>query len=244
MSEQPPAAATHPLLEVRELEGGYGEYRVLEGVSLYLDKGEVVALLGPNGHGKTTLMRMISGLLAPTRGEIYIDGKSIAPLIPSDIVRLGVSHIPQGDQVFPQMLVEENLLAGAYLQWGKRRSRMAEVLEYFPQLKTRLEVPARVLSGGERRMLALARGLMSAPKLLIVDEPSLGLAPILRDSVYDMLRKIVESGIAMLLVEEKASHLHGVANRIYVMESGKIIIEGSADDVLNDPDLLLQAYIG
>ena len=244
MSEQPPAAATHPLLEVRELEGGYGEYRVLEGVSLYLDKGEVVALLGPNGHGKTTLMRMISGLLAPTRGEIYIDGKSIAPLIPSDIVRLGVSHIPQGDQVFPQMLVEENLLAGAYLQWGKRRSRMAEVLEYFPQLKTRLEVPARVLSGGERRMLALARGLMSAPKLLIVDEPSLGLAPILRDSVYDMLRKIVESGIAMLLVEEKASHLHGVANRIYVMESGKIIIEGPADDVLNDPDLLLQAYVG
>ena len=244
MSEQPPAAATHPLLEVRELEGGYGEYRVLEGVSLYLDKGEVVALLGPNGHGKTTLMRMISGLLAPTRGEIYIDGKSIAPLIPSDIVRLGVSHIPQGDQVFPQMQVEENLLAGAYLQWGKRRSRMAEVLEYFPQLKTRLEVPARVLSGGERRMLALARGLMSAPKLLIVDEPSLGLAPILRDSVYDMLRKIVESGIAMLLVEEKASHLHGVANRIYVMESGKIIIEGPADDVLNDPDLLLQAYVG
>ncbi len=244
MSEQPPAAATHPLLEVRELEGGYGEYRVLEGVSLYLDKGEVVALLGPNGHGKTTLMRMISGLLAPTRGEIYIDGKSIAPFIPSDIVRLGVSHIPQGDQVFPQMLVEENLLAGAYLQWGKRRSRMAEVLEYFPQLKTRLEVPARVLSGGERRMLALARGLMSAPKLLIVDEPSLGLAPILRDSVYDMLRKIVESGIAMLLVEEKASHLHGVANRIYVMESGKIIIEGPADDVLNDPDLLLQAYVG
>ena len=244
MSEQPPAAATHPLLEVRELEGGYGEYRVLEGVSLYLDKGEVVALLGPNGHGKTTLMRMISGLLAPTRGEIYIDGKSIAPLIPSDIVRLGVSHIPQGDQVFPRMLVEENLLAGAYLQWGKRRSRMAEVLEYFPQLKTRLEVPARVLSGGERRMLALARGLMSAPKLLIVDEPSLGLAPILRDSVYDMLRKIVESGIAMLLVEEKASHLQGLANRIYVMESGKIIIEGSAEDVLNDPDLLLQAYVG
>lgn len=244
MSEQPPAAATHPLLEVRELEGGYGEYRVLEGVSLYLDKGEVVALLGPNGHGKTTLMRMISGLLAPTRGEICIDGESIAPLIPSGIVRLGVSHIPQGDQVFPRMLVEENLLAGAYLQWGKRRSRMAEVLEYFPQLKTRLDVPARVLSGGERRMLALARGLMSAPKLLIVDEPSLGLAPILRDSVYDMLRKIVESGIAMLLVEEKASHLQGLANRIYVMESGKIIIEGSAEDVLNDPDLLLQAYVG
>ena len=244
MSEQPPAAATHPLLEVRELEGGYDEYRVLEGVSLHLDKGEVVALLGPNGHGKTTLMRMISGLLTPTRGEIRIDGESIASLIPSDIVRLGVSHIPQGDQVFPQMLVEENLLAGAYLQWAERRSRMAEVLEYFPQLKTRFDVPARVLSGGERRMLALARGLMSAPRLLIVDEPSLGLAPILRDSVYDMLRKIVESGIAMLLVEEKASHLHGLANRIYVMESGKIIIEGSADDVLNDPDLLLQAYVG
>ena len=244
MSEQSPAAPSQPLLDVRELEGGYGEYRVLEGVSLRVDEGEVIALLGPNGHGKTTLMRMISGLLTPTRGEIRIDGDSIASLIPSDIVRLGVSHIPQGDQVFPQMLVEENLLAGAYLQWGKRRARMAEVLEYFPQLKTRLDVPARVLSGGERRMLALARGLMSAPRLLIVDEPSLGLAPILRDSVYDMLGKIVESGIAMLLVEEKASHLHGLANRIYVMESGKIIIEGPADDVLNDPDLLLQAYVG
>ncbi len=232
------------LLEVRDLEGGYGEYQVLHGVNLHVKPGEVVALLGPNGHGKTTLLRMISGLLAPTGGGIRYRGDEIQNRLPSDIVRLGISHIPQGDMVFPQMEVEANLLAGAYLEWGDRKARMDYVLSNFPQLATRLTVQARVLSGGERRMLALARGLMSSPELLMVDEPSLGLAPILRDSVYEMLAKIVARGIAMLLVEEKASHLHGLADRIYVLESGRIVADGEAKEILEDRDALLQAYIG
>lgn len=240
----PAAATAEPLLEVQGVEGGYGEYRVLEGVSLRVGRGETLALLGPNGHGKTTLVRMISGLLRPSRGEIRFAGRPIQGLPPSEIVRLGIAQIPQGDLVFPRMLVQENLLAGAFLHWRDRRRRIEEVLTLFPRLRERLDVPARVLSGGERRMLALARGLLISPSLLIVDEPSLGLAPIVRETVYKGLARIVESGIAMLLIEEKASHLHALADRICVMERGRIAVEGAAAELLADRDRLMQAYLG
>jgi len=232
------------LLDVREVEGGYGEYRVLDGLSIRVGEDEVVAVLGPNGHGKTTLLRMISGLLRPARGSIYFHGQPIHARAPAEIAGLGISHIPQGDLVFPQMLVRENILAGAYLRWSERCERMRRILEDFPRLVPRLNVPARVLSGGERRMLALARGLMGGPQLLIVDEPSLGLAPSVRDSVYALLRKCAGDGISMLLVEEKATHLEGLADRVYVVESGRVVLEGAAVEILRDRSQLLRAYMG
>ena len=239
-----PSAPGAHLLAVRDIDGGYGEYRVLHGVDLHVNPGEVVALLGPNGHGKTTLLRMISGLLAPTRGQILYRGEEIQTRNPSDIVKLGISHIPQGDMVFPQMEVEANLLAGAYLRWRDRKERMDHVLSSFPQLVGRLGVQARVLSGGERRMLALARGMMNSPEILIVDEPSLGLAPMARDTVYELLESIVARGVAMLLVEEKSRYLRGLADRIYVLESGRIVANGPTDEILGDRGALLQAYLG
>ena len=243
MPPAPSAPGAH-LLAVRDIDGGYGEYRVLQGVDLHVNPGEVVALLGPNGHGKTTLLRMISGLLAPTRGQILYRGEEIQSRNPSDIVKLGISHIPQGDMVFPQMEVEANLLAGAYLRWRDRKERMDHVLSSFPQLVDRLGVQARVLSGGERRMLALARGMMNSPEILIVDEPSLGLAPMARDTVYELLGSIVARGVAMLLVEEKSRYLRGLADRIYVLESGRIVADGPTDEILGDRAALLQAYLG
>lgn len=233
-----------PILEISRLAGGYGDYRVLHDVSLTVAEGETVALLGPNGHGKTTLLRVISGLLRPTKGEIRFGGVAIDHVSPAAIVRSGLAHIPQGDLIFPQMLVEENLLAGAYLSWRDRHRRLAELLEILPALRERLRVPARVLSGGERRMLALARGLMCKPRLLMVDEPSLGLAPVVRDDVYAMLKAIAEQGTAMLIVEEKASHLADLADRVCVLESGAVVLEGATSTVLQDSRRLLDAYLG
>lgn len=233
-----------PLLEVCDIEGGYGEYRVLEGVSLSVGEGEVVALLGPNGHGKTTLLRMISGLIRPARGVIKFRGRPIHAVPPAEIAGMGISHIPQGDLLLPQMLVRENILAGLYLRWSERKERLQRILEDFPQLKARQNVPARVLSGGERRMLALARGLVGGPLLLIVDEPSLGLAPSVRDSVYAMLRKSAAEGLSILLVEERVSHLEGLADRVYIMESGRIALHGPAETILRDSQQLLRAYMG
>ena len=231
-------------LSVKEVTGGYGDYIVIDGVSLRIKKGQVVALLGPNGHGKTTLAKMISCLVPISGGAIKFRGERIDGHHPDQVVRLGISHIPQGDQVFTQMSVEENLLAGAYLRWEGRQNRVAEILSTFPQLEQRKQVAARVLSGGERRMLALARGLMSSPSLLIVDEPSLGLAPRMRETLYDLLKKISVTGTSMLLIEEKTSHLQGLADYVYVMESGKIVLNGETADVLNNTDELMKALIG
>ena len=231
-------------LSVEEVKGGYGDYKVIDGVSLRIEEGQVVALLGPNGHGKTTLARMISCLIPVSAGAITFRGERIDGHHPDEVVPLGISHIPQGDQVFTQMSVEENLLAGAYLQWERRRNRVSEILSTFPQLEQRKHVAARVLSGGERRMLALARGLMSSPSLLIVDEPSLGLAPRMRETLYDLLKEIAVTGTSMLLIEEKTSHLQGLADYVYVMESGKIVLKGKTADVLSDTDELMKALIG
>lgn len=239
------AASTSPdILEIAELIGGYGDYRVLHGIRLAVRPGEILAILGPNGHGKTTLLRTISGLLRPDHGTIRLKGDEIQNKSPSEIVRRGLAHIPQGDEVFPQMTVEENLMAGAYLRWPTRRHRMDELLEIFSQLKSRLHLPARVLSGGERRMLALARGLMCSPSLLMVDEPSLGLAPVIREAVYAMLKQITVVGTALLIVEEKASHLQGFADRICVLEGGVIVMEGKTDELLSDSERLIQTYLG
>ena len=231
-------------LEIMNVRGVYGEYSVLEDISLEVISGEVVALLGPNGHGKSTLLKMLSGLIPIVSGNVFFNNSLINNLQPSEIVNLGISHIPQGDMIFSEMKVIENLLAGAYMQWSERDILMDEVLSKFVNLKERLNLPARILSGGERRMLSIARGLMCSPKLLLIDEPSLGLAPKLKETVYEMLKGISSQGISILIVEEKIDYLRDFADKIYVLESGRIALSGESDEILNSKDELLSAYVG
>ena len=231
-------------LEIMNVRGGYGEYSVLEDISLEVISGEVVALLGPNGHGKSTLLKMLSGLVPIVSGNVFFNNSLINNLQPSEIVNLGISHIPQGDMIFSEMKVIENLLAGAYMQWSERDILMDEVLSKFVNLKERLNLPARILSGGERRMLSIARGLMCSPKLLLIDEPSLGLAPKLKETVYEMLKGISSQGISILIVEEKIDYLRNFADKIFVLESGRIVLSGESHEILNSKDELLSAYVG
>ena len=231
-------------LEIKNVRGGYGEYSVLEDISLEVLSGEVVALLGPNGHGKSTLLKMLSGLIPIVSGNVFFNNSLINNLQPSEIVNLGISHIPQGDMIFSEMKVIENLLAGAYMQWSERDILMDEVLSKFVNLKERLNLPARILSGGERRMLSIARGLMCSPKLLLIDEPSLGLAPKLKETVYEMLKGISSQGISILIVEEKIDYLRDFADKIFVLESGRIVLSGESHEILNSKDELLSAYVG
>ena len=231
-------------LEIKNVRGGYGEYSVLEDISLEVLSGEVVALLGPNGHGKSTLLKMLSGLIPIVSGNVFFNNSLINNLQPSEIVNLGISHIPQGDMIFSEMKVIENLLAGAYMQWSERDILMDEVLSKFVNLKERLNLPARILSGGERRMLSIARGLMCSPKLLLIDEPSLGLAPKLKETVYEMLKGISSQGISILIVEEKIDYLRNFADKIFVLESGRIALSGESHEILNSKDELLSAYVG
>ena len=231
-------------LEIKNVGGGYGEYSVLEDISLEVLSGEVVALLGPNGHGKSTLLKMLSGLIPIVSGNVFFNNSLINNLQPSEIVNLGISHIPQGDMIFSEMKVIENLLAGAYMQWSERDILMDEVLSKFVNLKERLNLPARILSGGERRMLSIARGLMCSPKLLLIDEPSLGLAPKLKETVYEMLKGISSQGISILIVEEKIDYLRNFADKIFVLESGRIALSGESHEILNSKDELLSAYVG
>jgi branched-chain amino acid transport system ATP-binding protein len=207
--------------------------------------GESVVVLGPNGHGKTTLLRAISGLVRPSAGLVEFDGQIISNKPASDIVGCGVVHIPQGDLPFPELTVMENLLMGAFRSeaWRERKQKLEQVFELFPTLKERPNQLARSLSGGERRMLALGRGLMSKAKLLLIDEPSLGLAPFLVEDVYETIRNIRRTGLSILLADENADHIAGLADRVYLLEAGTLIKEGTADDMLRD-QALLAAYLG
>jgi branched-chain amino acid transport system ATP-binding protein len=233
------------MLKITNLEAGYGGSIVLHGVSLEVRDGEAVVLLGPNGHGKTTLLRTISGLIRPSAGRIEFDGKVLSEMSPAEIVAAGVVHIPQGDLPFPELTVLENLLMGAYLPdaWKQRRQKLEQVYALFPVLRERSNQLARTLSGGERRMLALGRGLMSNAKLLMVDEPSLGLAPFLIEEVYRKIRDINKSGLSVLLADENADHIAGFADRVYLLEMGSIVSEGTAEEMLKN-EALLAAYLG
>ena len=233
------------MLKVTDLEAGYGGSTVLHGVSLEVKDGEAVVILGPNGHGKTTLLRAISGLVKPTAGTVEFDGQVISRLNPADIVAAGVVHIPQGDLPFPELTVLDNLLMGAYLPdaWRQRKEKLEQVYQLFPVLKERPRQLARSLSGGERRMLALGRGLMGNAKILVIDEPSLGLAPFLIEEVYQRIRDINKSGMSILLADENADHIEGLADRVYLLESGSIVGQGTADEMLRN-EALLAAYLG
>ena len=233
------------MLEVRGLGTGYGQTQVLHDCSIDVPDGRLVVVIGPNGHGKSTLLRAISGLLPARTGTIRLDGIDVTGVPPQGLVRLGLVHIPQGDLLFPDMTVEENLLMGAYpaSAWRERRAKRDDVFVLFPQLAGRRRQRARTLSGGERRMLALGRGLMANARLLMIDEPSLGLAPVLVDEVYAKLREIRERGLTVLLVEENFSHVTTLADHVYLLESGRIVREGAVDALLADP-VLMSTYLG
>jgi branched-chain amino acid transport system ATP-binding protein len=233
------------MLQVHDLQAGYGGSQVLHSISLHVEDGEAVAILGPNGHGKTTLLRAISGLIHPTAGRVELNGRAITRLEPEAIVAAGIIHIPQGDLLFPEMTVMENLLIGAYRSaaWQERNIKLAQVFRLFPRLAERKKQLARSLSGGERRMLALGRGLMGKARLLMIDEPSLGLAPLVIEQVYETIHEIKRTGMAILLMDENANHVAGLADRVYLLEAGVLVREGTADELLGDA-ALLSAYLG
>jgi branched-chain amino acid transport system ATP-binding protein len=233
------------LLEVRDLEVDYDGVRALQGVSMAVRRGEIVTLVGANGAGKSTLLRAISGIVRARSGAIAFDGRAIVSEAPHRIVRLGVAHVPEGRRVFTTATVRDNLLLGAYVlrDRDERARRLATALEMFPRLRERSDQRASTLSGGEQQMLAIARGTMSAPKLLMLDEPSLGLAPILIPAIYEGIRRIAAAGTSVLLVEQNVRDALQVADRAYVLQTGRVVIEGDAKNLLGDP-LVQRAFLG
>ena len=233
------------MLKINEVNTYYGSLHILKDLSLEVGSGEMVTVIGANGAGKTTLLRTISGLVVPTGGNIELDGERIDGLEPEKIVRHGICQIPEGGQLFNVMTVRENLEMGAYLRRDKAgiERDLEKMYEYFPILKERAKQQAGTMSGGQQQMLAIARGLMSNPKILILDEPSWGLAPVLVDEVADIISEIHSRGITILLNEQNASMALRLADRGYVMELGRIVMEGTGDELLQD-DGVRKAYLG
>lgn len=231
-------------LEVRDLSVAYGGIRALRDVSLRVEEGEIVALLGSNGAGKTTTLRAISGLV-PYSGSIVFNGNDLRRCSPDQVVRLGLGHAPEGRRIFTRMTVRENLALGAYTVRSNRdvESRLASVLETFPRLEERLTQSAGTLSGGEQQMLAIGRALMSAPRLLMLDEPSLGLAPIVVQTIFGVIEALNKRGTTILLVEQNAQQALRVANRGYVLETGEMRFEDSGAALLENP-AVAEAYLG
>jgi branched-chain amino acid transport system ATP-binding protein len=232
------------VLEVRDLRGGYGGAEVLRGVALTVGAGEIVAILGSNGAGKTTLNRALSGLLPQCSGEIRFAGRRIDGAPSAAIVAAGLIHVPEGRKIFPNMSVRENLDVGAYRRGRARRERNRDrVFSIFPRLAERRAQRAGTLSGGEQQMLAIGRGLMAEPRLLILDEPSLGLSPLLVEELFALIRTINAEGLALLLVEQNVVQSLEVAARAYILDNGSFVLEGKAADIKNDPNLK-RAYLG
>jgi branched-chain amino acid transport system ATP-binding protein len=233
-----------PILAVNGLRTGYGATEILRGVDLAVQPGEIVAVLGSNGAGKSTLNRAISGVTRAWQGSIRFAGQAIERDRPADVVARGLIHVPEGRRIFPNMTVRENLDLGAYRRGRERRGDNRErVFRTFPRLAERQSQRAGTLSGGEQQMLAIGRGLMAEPKLLILDEPSLGLSPLLVEELFALIKTINAQGIALLLVEQNVVQSLEVAQRAYILDNGRFVLEGSAADVGNDPNLR-RAYLG
>ncbi len=233
------------MLEISDLKVSYGAIQALRGINLSLNEGEIVALIGGNGAGKSTTLQTISGLLKPVSGSIRFLGEEITGIAPQDIVSRGIVHVPEGRRIFSSLTVEENLEMGAYLQQDKaaKQRNMEEAFNRFPRLKERRKQAGGTLSGGEQQMLAIARAIMANPKLLLLDEPSMGLSPVLVEQIFDIIESINEQGTSILLVEQNAQMALSIANRGYVLETGRIVLSGEADGLLHDP-MVIEAYLG
>jgi branched-chain amino acid transport system ATP-binding protein len=233
------------LLDIAGINVFYGRVQALRGVSLSINPGEIVALIGSNGAGKTTTLRTISGLNHATSGRVVFDGRDITAVPAHDVVRAGIGHAPEGRRLFPRMIVLDNLMMGTYARKDRQGipSDIARVYELFPRLKERTKQLAGTLSGGEQQMLAIGRALMARPKLLMLDEPSLGLAPILCETIFRVLTEINAQGTPILLVEQNASKALEVAHRAYVLETGSIVQTGTGKELLSSPDVQ-RAYLG
>jgi len=233
------------LLEVKDLHVYYGAIHALQGISFHVDKGEIVTLIGANGAGKTTTLNTISGLLRPRRGSIRFKGRDITRVPADQIVRMGISQIPEGRRVFAPLTVRENLEMGAYTRKDKHEieQAMERVFRSFPRLRERQQQLGGTLSGGEQQMLAVGRGLMSDPELLLLDEPSMGLAPLLVEEIFSIIQEINSQGVSILLVEQNAAMALSIAHRAYVLETGRIVLEGTAREVAANPQVKA-AYLG
>jgi len=233
------------LLEVQDLNVYYGAIHALQGIAFNVDEGEIVSLIGANGAGKSTTLKTVSGLLHPRSGQVILRGESLVNTAAQDIVRKGVIHVPEGRKIFAPLTVEENLEMGAFTRTdpAEIRASMERVFKSFPRLKERLSQLGGTLSGGEQQMLAIGRGMMARPKLLLLDEPSMGLAPILVEEIFSIIQEINSQGVSILLVEQNALMALSVAHRGYVLETGRIVLTGTGDELLHNPQVM-QAYLG
>ena len=233
------------MLEVRDIEVYYGMIQAIRGISFEVKEGEVIALIGANGAGKTTTLQTITGLVAPKKGSIYFEGQDITHVPAHKIVSMGMAHVPEGRRVFSQLSVLDNLKLGAYTRKDKNEieETLARVYKRFPRLEERKNQIAGTLFGGEQQMLAMGRALMSHPKIILMDEPSMGLSPIFVNEIFDIIQEVSKSGTTVLLVEQNAKKALSIADRGYVLETGNIVLEGDAKDLLNN-DRVKKAYLG
>ena len=232
------------MLEIRNLHAGYDQMKVLHGVDLQVTSGEIVALLGSNGAGKSTLNNNISGVYVPTDGQILFEGADISGMRSEDIVDLGIIQVPEGRRIFPNMTVHENLELGAYRRGRLRREQnMEKVVGVFPRLQERFDQMAGTLSGGEQQMLAIGRAMMAEPRLLILDEPSLGLSPLLVEEMFSLIQNLNAEGLSIFLVEQNVMQSLEIADRAYVIENGSVALSGAASELIDDPELK-KTYLG
>ena len=233
------------MLKVTNLKVNYGVIQAIKGVSFEVNQGEVIALIGANGAGKTTILHTVTGLLAPKSGKIEFEGQDITKMPAHKIVALGMAHVPEGRRVFADLTVYENLLMGAYIRKDKEgiQKSLENVYKRFPRLRERKGQMAGTLSGGEQQMLAMGRALMSSPKIILMDEPSMGLSPLFVNEIFDIIKVVSASGTTVLLVEQNAKKALSIANRAYVLETGKIVKSDDADVLMND-DSIKKAYLG
>lgn len=233
------------MLEVKDLEVYYGMIQAIKGISFEVNEGEVIALIGANGAGKTTILHTISGLIAPKKGSITFEGQELTKIPAHKIVENGLAQVPEGRRVFPSLSVLQNLKLGAYTRKDKKEidDTLKMIYERFPRLEERKNQPAGTLSGGEQQMLAMGRALMSKPRIILMDEPSMGLSPIFVNEIFDIIKQVSASGTTVLLVEQNAKKALSIADRGYVLETGKIVKEGKASDLLND-EAVKKAYLG
>ena len=233
------------MLEIKDIEVYYGMIQAIKGISFEVNEGEVIALIGANGAGKTTSLHTITGLLSPKKGSVVFEGKDITKVPAHKIVSLGMAHVPEGRRVFAELSVYENLKMGAYTRKDKEETAKTLEMVYkrFPRLEERKNQLAGTLSGGEQQMLAMGRALMSHPKIIVMDEPSMGLSPILVNEIFDIIQEVSAGGTTVLLVEQNSKKALSIADRAYVLETGKIVLEGDAEMLMND-DSVKKAYLG